>query len=163
MNQYESLTLSNATQRIAFIQAQWHLGIIDQAREAFLTEFSHHGFDPEQVDVITVAGAFEIPLQAKLLAESRQYGAIVGAGFVVDGGIYQHEFVAHAVIDGLMRVQLDTHVPVLSAVLTPHHFQEHTTHHDFFYKHFAEKGVEVARACLITLENMELTQNLTAR
>lgn len=164
MNQQESLNLSDTTRtrRIAFIQAQWHLDIVDQARQAFLAEISHYGFDPDQVDVITVAGAFEIPLQAKLLAESGQYGAIVGAGFVVDGGIYRHEFVAHAVIDGLMRVQLDTHVPVLSVVLTPHHFHEHATHHDFFFKHFSEKGVEVARACLMTLENMERTRTLTA-
>lgn len=165
MNQQTSLNLSDASrnQRIAFIQGNWHLDIIDQAREAFLAEVSQHGLDADQVDVITVAGAFEIPLQAKLLAESGQYGAIVGAGFVVDGGIYRHEFVAQAVIDGLMRVQLDTSVPVLSAVLTPHHFHEHATHHDYFYKHFSEKGVEVARACLMTLENMEQTRKLTAQ
>ncbi len=163
MNQQESLNLSRASrkQRIAFIQGNWHLDIIDQAREAFLTEVSQHGLDAGQVDIITVPGAFEIPLQAKRMAESGLYGAIVGAGFVVDGGIYRHEFVAHAVIDGLMRVQLDTGVPILSAVLTPHHFHEHATHHDFFYKHFAEKGVEVARACLMTLENMEKARMLT--
>lgn len=163
MNQQESLNLSHASrkQRIAFIQSNWHFDIIDQAREAFLTEVSQHGLDAGQVDIITVAGAFEIPLQAKRMAESGLYGAIVGAGFVVDGGIYRHEFVAHAVIDGLMRVQLETGVPILSAVLTPHHFHEHATHHDFFYKHFAEKGVEVARACLMTLENMEKTRMLT--
>ena len=56
-------------------------------------------------------GAFEIPLHAKRLATSGRYAAVVGAGLVVDGGIYRHEFVADAVVNGLMRVQLDTDVP----------------------------------------------------
>ncbi|WP_204322835.1 6,7-dimethyl-8-ribityllumazine synthase, partial [Streptococcus pneumoniae] len=66
------------------------------------------------VDLFEVPGAFEIPLQAKLLARTGRYAAIVAAGFVVDGGIYRHEFVADAVISGLMRVQMDTDVPVIS-------------------------------------------------
>ena len=63
---------------------------------------------------------------------------------VVDGGIYRHEFVADAVIGGLMRVQLDTGVPVISAVLTPHHFHEHETHRAFFFEHLETKGAEAA-------------------
>ena len=70
---------------------------------------------------------------------------------MVDGGIYRHEFVAGAVIDGLMRVQLDTGVPVLSVVLTPKDFHEHDTHRDFFRQHFVSKGAEAARACQQTL------------
>ena len=75
-----------------------------------------------------VPGSFEIPLHAQRLAGIGRYAAIVGAGFVVDGGIYRHEFVAEAVINGLMRVQLDTDTPVISMVLTPHHFHEHDEH-----------------------------------
>ena len=46
----------------------------------------------------------------------------MAAGLIVDEGIYCHEFVSTAVIDGLMRVQLDTSVPVFSAALTPQDF-----------------------------------------
>ena len=70
---------------------------------------------------------------------------------MVDGGIYRHEFVAGAVIDGLMRVQLDSRVPVFSVVLTPKEFHEHDTHRDFFRQHFVAKGAEAARACVQTL------------
>jgi len=103
-----------------------------------------------------VPGAFEIPLQAKLLAKSGRYAAVVAAGFVVDGGIYRHEFVADAVIAGLMRVQLDTEVPVISAVLTPQRFHEHEEHRHFFLEHFVVKGAEAARACARTIENVRL-------
>ena len=57
-------------------------------------------------------GSLEIPLHALLLAESGRNAAIVAAGFVVNGGIYRHKFVAEAVIRGLMRVQLDTKVKI---------------------------------------------------
>lgn len=67
-------------------------------------------------------------------------------------GIY--EFVANAVIDGLMRVMLDTDVPVFSSVLTPQQFHEHDTHADFFGRHLEQKGTEVAQAVLRALEGL---------
>lgn len=163
MNQTFPLTLSTHTtsQRIAFIMGHWHHDIVTKAYEAFITEVERCGLHAEQVDTFTVSGAYEIPLQAKVLAESGRYGAIVGAGFVVDGGIYRHDFVAHAVIDGLMRVQLDTQVPVISVVLTPHHFHEHSTHHDFYTQHFVSKGKEAAQACVNTIENLHRARKLS--
>ena len=133
--------------RVAFIQAGWHGDIVGQAREAFLAEMAKHDVPADRIDIIDVPGAFEIPLTAKMLAQSGAYAAIVGCGFVVDGGIYRHDFVAHAVINGIMSVQLETGVPVLSAVLTPHHFHESAEHHRFFHDHFSVKGREVAIAC----------------
>lgn len=113
-----------------------------------------HGYAKSRIEHFDVPGAFEIPLQAKLLATTGQYAAIVANGLVVDGGIYRHEFVAAAVIDGLMRVQLDTEVPVISVVLTPHQFHEHGTHREFFREHLRIKGVEAADACAQTLRNL---------
>ena len=140
--------------KIAFIQSCWHKDIVDQARSSFLAEMARRGFPDDAIDRHEVPGAFEIPLLAKKLAASRHYGAIVAAGFVVDGGIYRHEFVADAVIAGLMRVQLDTGVPVLSCVLTPQRFHEHEEHRRFFHAHFVTKGAEAAAACARTLEVM---------
>ena len=108
-------------------------------------------FAAEAVEHFDVPGAFEIPLLARRLAESGHYDAIVAFGLVVDGGVYRHDFVATAVIDGLMRVQLDTEVPVMSAVLTPRDFHDHEDHVRFFREHFVKKGTEVAQACLQTM------------
>ena len=107
-------------------------------------------------------GAFEIPLLAQRLARSGRYDAIVACGLVVNGGIYRHEFVGAAVIDGLMRVQLDTEVPVLSAVLTPRDFHEHAEHVKFFSEHFVKKGVEVAKACLETIAGLRRVEMAAA-
>lgn len=141
--------------RIAFIQSSWHAEIVDQARIGFLGELASQGLSADQIDCIAAPGAFEIPLHAKLLAKTGRYAAIVAAALVVDGGVYRHDFVAGAVIDGLMRVQLETETPVFSVVLTPHHFHDHDLHHRFFHEHFVTKGVEAARACAQTLQSLE--------
>ena len=129
--------------RYAFVKAQWHADIVDRALDGFQEHIPAHA-----VDVFDVPGAFELPLLAQKLAQTGKYDAIACAAFVVDGGIYRHDFVAAAVVDGLMRVGLDTGVPVLSVSLTPHQYQE-TAHHNAIYRdHFVEKGREAARAAL---------------
>lgn len=140
--------------RYAFIEAAWHADIVQQARAAFLDEMARHGVPREAIDVVGVPGAFEIPLHAQKLIATGRHLAVVGCALVVDGGIYRHEFVAQAVIDALMRVQLDTGVPVISAVLTPHHFHEHLEHRKYFQNHFSIKGSEAARACVETVSSL---------
>jgi 6,7-dimethyl-8-ribityllumazine synthase len=141
--------------RIAVVCASWHSDIVHQARDAMLVEFLRQKIAANQVDVLNVPGAFEIPLMVKKLALTGRYDAIVACALVVNGGIYRHEFVTSAVIDGLMRVQLDTEVPVFSAVLTPRDFHDHEEHKQFFSEHFIKKGTEVARACLETLASLQ--------
>src|SRR3979409_1199498 len=142
-------------QRVAFVQSSWHRDVVEECRKAFLAEIEERGIEPARIDLFEVPGSFEIPLHAQLLAKTRRYTAIVAAGLVVDGGIYRHEFVADTVIKALMDVQLRTEVPVFSAVLTPQQFHESAAHLDFFRKHFAVKGIEVAEACANTLLSLE--------
>ncbi|WP_170364529.1 6,7-dimethyl-8-ribityllumazine synthase [Ruegeria arenilitoris] len=133
--------------RYAFVKANWHADIVDRALGGFLELIP-----ADQVDVFDVPGAFEMPLLARDLARTGRYAAVACAAFVVDGGIYRHDFVAQAVVDGLMRAGLETGVPVLSVSLTPHQYQE-TDHHNAIYRaHFVEKGREAARAALKIVE-----------
>ena len=133
--------------RVAFVEACWHADIVQRAREAFIAEMARHGVGADDIEVFRVPGAFEIPLHARRLAKSGRYAAIVGCALVVDGGIYRHDFVAQTVVRALMEVQLEMDVPVLSAVLTPHHFHEHAEHRKYFSDHFLIKGTEAAQAC----------------
>ena len=133
--------------KIGFIKASWHADIVDRA----LTGFTE-ALPDAVVDVISVPGAFELPLAARRMARTGTYDAIVCAAFVVNGGIYHHEFVSEAVVRGLMKVGLETDVPVLSVSLTPHNFQETPQHRAFFTAHFAEKGKEAAAAVTGILE-----------
>ncbi|HEX2650071.1 MAG TPA: 6,7-dimethyl-8-ribityllumazine synthase [Burkholderiales bacterium] len=144
--------------RIAIVSSAWHREIVAGATAAVRAELGKLAGPPELAH-FEVPGAFEIPLHAKRLARSARYDAIIACGLVVNGGIYRHEFVASAVIDGLMRVQLDTDTPVFSAVLTPRDFHEHEEHQRFFSEHFVKKGAEVARACVETLASLDRLRN----
>ncbi len=142
---------SAGAQRIAFIHASWHKDIVLNCYEGFKTQLIEEGYLANNIDLIAVPGAYEIPLQAKLLANSGRYDAIAASALVVDGGIYRHDFVAQTVCNALMQVQLETLVPVFTAVLTPHHFHEHQEHTDYFSRHFIKKGQELANACDMSL------------
>ncbi|MDP3746118.1 MAG: 6,7-dimethyl-8-ribityllumazine synthase [Phenylobacterium sp.] len=153
---YELPTANGAFRqaRIAFIQAGWHAEIVDNAYQGFIAEIGQLGFTEQSIDRFETPGVFEIPLHAQTLAKTGRYAAIVAAGFVVNGGIYRHDFVSQTVISGLMQVQLATEVPVFSVVLTPHHFHEHEEHRAFFHDHFLVKGAEAAQACAKTLHSL---------
>jgi 6,7-dimethyl-8-ribityllumazine synthase len=137
-------------QRVAFVQSAWHRDVIEQCRLAFLEEMGARHVERARIDVFEVPGSFEIPLHVQLLAKTRRYTAIVAAGLVVDD-----EYIAETVIRALMDVQLRTEIPVFSAVVTPQQFQDTAAHFEFFRKHFATKGVEVAEACANTLHSLE--------
>lgn len=138
---------TSAPARFAFVKARWHADIVDRSFDGFSEVIS-----PAQIDTFDAPGAFEMPLMAAKLAATGKYAAIICAAFVVDGGIYRHDFVAGAVVDGLMRVSLDTGIPVLSVSLTPHQYQETDHHNAIYQEHFVTKGREAASAALQTLE-----------
>lgn len=143
--------MTHKTPRIAFIKARWHSDVVDRAHEGFLAE-QRRLIPGAQVVAFDVPGAFEMPLLAKKLAQTGKYDAVVAAALVVDGGIYRHDFVAAAVVNGLMTVGLDTGVPCFSVSLTPHNYQETELLTGFYRDHFVQKGAEAAQALHQVLE-----------
>jgi 6,7-dimethyl-8-ribityllumazine synthase len=141
-----------AGSKIAFIQGGWHTDITDHCKSGFMEELARRGVAAAEVEFFIVPGSLEIPLMAKRLASTGAYSAVCCSGFVVDGGIYRHDFVATAVLSGIMQVGLETGVPVLSAVLTPHEFREEAPHIEFFSNHMVIKGQELASACVAMRE-----------
>lgn len=143
--------MTNTNPRIAFVKARWHADIVDRSHDGFLAEIATliPGAETEAFDV---PGAFEMPLLAKKLAQTGKYDAVVASAFVVDGGIYRHDFVAAAVVDGLMNVGLETGVPCFSVSLTPHNYQETEVLTAFYRDHFVKKGAEAAQAVHQVLE-----------
>ncbi len=141
--------------RIAFVQARWHAVIVDEACKAFIAEIDRTSEAAATIEVFDVPGAFEIPLQARMLDRTGRYAAVVACAFVVDSGIYRHDFVAQTVVSELMQAQMESDIPMLSIVLTPHHFHESEKHQKFFLDHFMVKGAEAAQACTQVLSVRE--------
>jgi len=144
--------------KIALISASWHLDLVNVAKSSCLEQLRVRGVDTQNdIDDFNVPGSLEIPLFAAKLAETGKYAGLIAFGLIVDGGIYRHEFVAGAVINGLVRVQLDTGVPVFSCVLTPQSFHEHSDHLRFFREHLTGKGREAADTAVTFIQLLAST------
>ena len=146
------MTIKNS--KVAFIRARWHSEIVDQAYEGFKAQAVALGFEADNIEVFDAPGAFEMPFIAKTLAEEKAFDAIVAAAWVVDGGIYRHDFVASAVVDGLIQAQMTTGTPVFSVSLTPHQYQETDFHNETYIQHMYKKGHEAAGAVAAQLETL---------
>ncbi|HKZ11127.1 MAG TPA: 6,7-dimethyl-8-ribityllumazine synthase [Rhodanobacteraceae bacterium] len=103
--------------RYAVVASCWNGEIVDELVSGARRAFAAHGVPDDSVDVVRVPGAWELPLVAKRLAASGRYAAIVALGCVVRGETRHYEHIADECAHGLMRIALDTDVPVLNGVL----------------------------------------------
>ena len=94
--------------------------LVDGAMDALL----RHGANEEQVSIIKVPGAFEIPLTAKKLAESGRYDAVICLGAVIRGSTPHFDYVAAEVSKGIANVSLESRVPVTFGVLTTDNLEQ---------------------------------------
>lgn len=107
--------------RYAVIASRWNGAIVDVLVEGARAAFAQHGVTGVALDVLRVPGAWELPVLARRLAADGGYAAIVALGCVVRGETRHYEHVADQCAAGLMRVALDTGVPVMNGVLAVEH------------------------------------------
>jgi 6,7-dimethyl-8-ribityllumazine synthase len=110
-------SLDGTGKRIAVVAARFNGRITDALLTGALEALTHHGVDPDDVDVAWVPGAFEIPVVARRLADGRVYDAIVCLGAVIKGDTQHFELVANETARAVMDVSTDTGVPVIFEVL----------------------------------------------
>lgn len=104
--------------RFAVIVARFNemitLRLLDGAKDAL----KRHGVSDEAVDVAWCPGSFEIPLVAKVLADTGEYDALICLGAVIRGGTPHFDYVASEVNKGIAKVSLDSGLPVIQGVIT---------------------------------------------
>ena len=103
--------------RYAIVASRWNPKITDTLVAGARKAFADHGVADDAVDVIREPGAWEIPVACARLAASGGYAALLALGCVVRGDTRHYEQVADGCSDALMRVALDTRVPVANGVL----------------------------------------------
>jgi 6,7-dimethyl-8-ribityllumazine synthase len=103
--------------RFAILASRWNPRIVDALVTGARRCFADHGVAEDAVDVVRVPGAWELPLAAARLAAAGGHVALVVLGCVARGDTRHYEHVADCCAEGLMRVSLDSRVPVLNGVL----------------------------------------------
>ncbi|GAB6085400.1 6,7-dimethyl-8-ribityllumazine synthase [Alkaliphilus crotonatoxidans] len=80
--------------------------------------FQRHGGDKEDIDIVWVPGAFEIPVAAKKMAKSGRYDSVICLGAIIRGATPHFDFVSNEAAKGVAVVGLETEIPTIFGVLT---------------------------------------------
>jgi len=104
--------------KFGIIAARFNDFITGRLVEGALDGLQRHGASEDDIEIVKVPGAYEIPLAAKMLAQSKKYNAIICLGAVIRGATPHFEYVSAEVSKGIASVSLDSNVPVIFGVLT---------------------------------------------
>ena len=109
---------SAATLRFAVVQSRFNETVTKRLLEGAMEALRAGGAKDDAIEVVSVPGAFEIPLIAARLAKTRRYDAVVCLGAVIRGQTPHFEYISAAVSQGIARVAYDYGVPVIFGILT---------------------------------------------
>ena len=116
--------LTTQGEKFCIILARFNDFIGSKLLEGAIDELQRHGVDNEDIDVVRVPGAFEIPVVAKKCAKSGKYSAIITLGAVIKGSTSHYDYVCAEVSKGVAAVSLETEVPVIFGVLTTDNIEQ---------------------------------------
>ncbi|HMG32153.1 MAG TPA: 6,7-dimethyl-8-ribityllumazine synthase [Jiangellaceae bacterium] len=143
-----TLTLDGADQlRVAVVAARWHEDVATGLLDGALRALTEAGVDDPLV--LRVPGSFELPVACARLARAG-YDAVVALGVVIRGGTPHFEYVCHAATDGLVRVSVETGVPVGFGLLTCDD-EEQARDRAGLPGSSEDKGFDAAQAALATV------------
>jgi len=104
--------------RFGIVVSRFNEFMTQRLLEGALDALVRHGAKEEDIEIVRVPGAFEIPLMAKVMANSKRYDAIIAIGVVIRGATPHFDYVATEVTKGIAQVQLETGVPIGFGIIT---------------------------------------------
>lgn len=138
-----------ADKRIAIVVTRWNRFIVDSLLQGAKEHLLASGISEDRIEVVACPGAYEIPLTCQHVAASKRFDAIITLGAVIRGGTPHFEYVAGECSSGVMRVSLDTGLPIAFGVLTVDNEQQalERSGHGFG----AENKGEESAACVLDM------------
>ncbi|BCA94715.1 6,7-dimethyl-8-ribityllumazine synthase [Legionella antarctica] len=109
---------TNSTFPVALVVSTFNQPITNALKEGALERLTELGFTSNELTVVEVPGAVEIPLAAQLLAKKKSVQVIIALGAVIRGETSHYDYVCDQISQGCQRVMLDFDIPVLFGVLT---------------------------------------------
>jgi len=110
--------------RIAFVVSRFNENICDRLLEGALDSFVGHDGKKENITVVRVPGAFELPLTAKKIAISGRFDAIVCLGAVIRGETSHYDYVCANASSGIASTSLETGIPISFGLLTTDTYEQ---------------------------------------
>ena len=124
MNEDFKQNLDGSNRSIGIVVAEYNSFITSKLLDSTKETLISNNVDPNNILVLEVAGAFEIPVVASKLAKSKKFDAIICLGAVIKGETDHYEYVSLAVTQGIARIAIDNDIPVIFGVLTTHNVEQ---------------------------------------
>jgi 6,7-dimethyl-8-ribityllumazine synthase len=138
--------------RFAVVASRFNGVVVDKLVDGAVSCLRAHGVAEDDLDVVWVPGAFELPLVARRLAVSGGYDAVICLGAVIRGETAHFDFVAGEAARGIRQVGLDTGVPVMFGVLTTETYEQAM---DRAGGQHGNKGWDAAMAAMETVDVLD--------
>lgn len=110
--------------KFGLVAARFNEFITSKLLSGALDALTRHGVNDDDIDVAWVPGAYEIPLVAKKMAESKKYDAVICLGAVIRGSTTHYDYVCNEVAKGVAQAGLSSGVPVMFSVLTTENIEQ---------------------------------------
>jgi 6,7-dimethyl-8-ribityllumazine synthase len=143
--------------RVGLVAARFNDLIVDRLLEGALGALRQHGVDDDDLVVVRVPGAVEVPLLAQALADRDDIDAVVALGCVIRGSTSHYDVVCSMVASGITRVTLDAAKPVIFGVLTTENLEQAF---DRAGGKLGNKGAEAAAAAILTATALRAVRTL---
>ena len=140
--------------RIAIVAARFNHFVVDKLVAGAVETLTQAGISAQDLDIVRVPGAFELPLAARTLAESNNYDAVITLGAVIRGGTPHFDYVAGECARGVSEAARDSGVPVIFGVLTCDDMEQATE------RSGGKHGNKGADAALAAMEMADLLRKL---
>lgn len=124
MKTYEGQLVAGKEDKFCIILSRFNDFIGAKLLSGAIDELKRHGVQDENIDIVRVPGAFEIPVISQKTALSGKYNAIIALGAVIKGATSHFEYVSAEVAKGIAQVSLQTGVPVTFGVLTTDNIEQ---------------------------------------
>lgn len=119
-----NVTAQSASTKIAIVSSRFNDFIVERLVDGAVDALKRHNVADENITIVKVPGAFEIPVAAKRLAESKKFDAVICLGAVIRGSTTHYDYVCNEVSKGIAQVSLTTGVPVMFGVLTTENIEQ---------------------------------------
>ncbi len=123
MKTYEG-QLVTGNEKFCIIVSRFNDFIVSKLLSGAVDELTRHGVNSDNIDVVKVPGAFEIPLAALKCANTKKYSAIITLGAIIKGSTAHFDYVCSELTKGIANVSMKTEVPVIFGVLTTENIEQ---------------------------------------
>jgi 6,7-dimethyl-8-ribityllumazine synthase len=140
--------------RIAIIAARFNVSIVDELLNGCTNRLNELGAAQNQIEIFRVPGAFELPVAAKVAAQSERFAAVICLGCVIRGDTPHFDYVAGECAAGIQQVSVEQSLPIIFGVLTTNTEQQALDRIGGSHGHAGQRAAEAAAEMIAVLRQI---------